>query len=100
MSTGSEKTVFIKVHGKVQGVGFRWCAYEQFAEHGLIGKAENAADGTIEITATGEVEKLKNLLRWAQKGPLGAKVSKMDYKTVEEVSPESVIENKKPDEEE
>lgn len=92
------KTVFIKVHGKVLGVGFRWSAYEQFVDLNLKGKAENAQDGTVEITATGEVENLKQLLRWAQKGPLGASVSKMDYKTVEEALPDNSIENKKPEE--
>lgn len=92
------KTVFIKVHGKVLGIGFRWSAYEKFVELDLKGKAENMPDGTVEITATGDVEKLKDLLRWAQKGPLGAKVSNMEYKTIEEVKDESVIENKKPEE--
>ena len=92
------KTVFIKVHGKVLGIGFRWSAYEKFVELDLKGKAENMPDGTVEITATGDVEKLKDLLRWAQKGPLGAKVSNMEYKTIEEVKDEGVIENKKPEE--
>ncbi|MBI5530956.1 MAG: acylphosphatase [Candidatus Doudnabacteria bacterium] len=78
-----EKTVYIKVTGKVQGIGFRWSAYEKFVELGLTGKAENSKDGGVEITATGEVDKLKELLRWAQKGPQGAKVNNMEYKTVE-----------------
>lgn len=92
------KTVFIKVYGKVLGIGFRWSAYEKFVELDLKGKAENAPDGTVEITATGDVEKLKNLLRWAQKGPLGANVLNMEYKTLEDVEEEKVIENKKPEE--
>lgn len=91
------KTVFIKVHGKVLGIGFRWSAYEKFVELDLKGKAENAPDGTVEITATGDVEKLKELLRWAQKGPVGAYVSNMEYKTVEEKVQGNEIENKKPE---
>lgn len=91
------KTVFIKVHGRVLGIGFRWCAYEKFVELDLQGKAENALDGTVEITATGEVEKLKKLLHWAQTGPLGAKVSNMEYKTVEEKVQQNEMENKKPE---
>lgn len=79
-----EKTVFIKVFGKVQNVGFRWCSYEQFVDLNLKGTADNAGDGTVEITVTGEVEQLKQFLRWAHKGPEGAKVSKVEYKTIEE----------------
>jgi acylphosphatase len=96
----SGKTVFVKVFGKVQGIGFRWSAYEKFVELDLKGKAENAQDDTIKITVSGEVERLKEFLRWAQKGPSGAKVSKMDYHTVEETVSEDTAENKKPEEEE
>ncbi len=81
MTEADIKTVQIKVTGKVHGVGFRWCSYEKFVELGLTGTAENAADG-VEIVVTGPVDKLKEFLRWAQTGPKGAKVAKMDYATV------------------
>lgn len=78
-----EKTVFIKVYGKVQNVGFRWCSYEQFVDLGLKGTSENAKDGTVEILVTGEVENLKQFLRWAHQGPEGSRVSKVEYKTID-----------------
>jgi acylphosphatase len=78
-----DKTVRITVTGKVQGVGFRWCSYEKFVELGLAGSAENGSDGSVEITATGDTEKLKEFLRWAQKGPDGARVKEMKYEVVE-----------------
>ncbi len=78
-----EKTVFIKVYGKVQNVGFRWCSYEQFVDLSLKGTSENAKDGTVEILVTGEVENLKKFLRWAHQGPEGARVNKVEYKTID-----------------
>lgn len=91
-----EKTVLIKVIGKVQGVGFRWSSYEKFVEFGLVGQADNTPDGAIKITVTGEVEKLKMFLRWCQKGPVGARVEKMDYETIQnaEDKPSGSPENK------
>ena len=82
------KTVQIKVTGKVHGVGFRWCSYEKFVELGLVGTAENTSEG-VEIKVTGPVEKLKEFLRWAQTGPKGAKVAKMDYAAVADPAVES-----------
>lgn len=95
-----QKTVFVKITGQVQGVGFRWCSYEKFVEFELQGKAENMPDGTLEITVSGEEENLKNFLRWARIGPQGARVANMEYKVVENAEPISAEINKKPDEEE
>lgn len=79
-----EKTIFIKITGRVQGIGFRWCAYEQFVELGLAGKAENARDGSVEITATGEEAHLSKLVEWCHVGPNGARISHVE---VSEASP-------------
>lgn len=84
------KTIWVKVTGKVQGVGFRWLSYEKFVELDLKGTAENQSDGSIEITATGEVENLKRFLAWCKKGPSGSRVDTMDYKTIE--TPEDQVE--------
>ncbi len=78
------KTVEVKVFGKVQGVGFRFSSYEKFVELSLQGQAENLPDGSVRVVMTGEEENLKLFLRWAQKGPQGARVEKMDYKVVPE----------------
>ena len=87
MTSEDIKTIWVKVTGKVHGVGFRWCSYEKFVELGLTGTAENVQDG-VEITTTGETPKLKEFLRWAQKGPQGARVDNMEYKTVSTVAAE------------
>jgi acylphosphatase len=54
------------VHGRVQGVGFRWWTRSRAAELGLRGWASNLADGRVEVVAEGprkDCEKLLDLLR-------------------------------------
>jgi acylphosphatase len=41
------------VHGKVQGVGFRWWARAWALELGLVGRATNLSDGRVEVVAEG-----------------------------------------------
>jgi acylphosphatase len=41
------------VHGKVQGVGFRWWARDRALELGLVGRATNLSDGRVEVVAEG-----------------------------------------------
>ena len=54
------------VHGRVQGVGFRWWTRSRAHELGLQGYASNLADGRVEVVAEGpkeDCEKLLTLLR-------------------------------------
>ena len=54
------------VHGRVQGVGFRWWTRSRASELGLRGYASNLADGRVEVVAEGpkeDCEKLLTLLR-------------------------------------
>lgn len=54
------------VHGRVQGVGFRWWTRSRASELGLRGYASNLADGRVEVVAEGQkqdCEKLLTLLR-------------------------------------
>ncbi len=78
------KHLKLKIYGRVQGVGFRWCAYEKFVELGLVGKAENREDGTVEIFVEGAEEFLLNFINWAETGPDGAKVEKVETEELKE----------------
>ena len=58
------------VSGRVQGVGFRFFAEaECIFIGGIKGHAKNLPDGTVEVIAEGEREKLERLLRALEKGP-------------------------------
>ncbi|WP_288831262.1 acylphosphatase [uncultured Corynebacterium sp.] len=62
----SETRMTAFVHGRVQGVGFRWWTRSRALELGLTGYAKNLDDGRVEVVAEGAeggVEKLLELLR-------------------------------------
>jgi acylphosphatase len=54
------------VHGRVQGVGFRWWTRSRALELGLTGYAANCPDGRVQVVAQGPraaCEQLLSLLR-------------------------------------
>ncbi|MFL6128981.1 MAG: acylphosphatase [Mycobacteriales bacterium] len=56
------------VHGRVQGVGFRWWVRARALELGLVGSAANLPDGRVEVVAEGPRAACQTLLD-ALKGP-------------------------------
>ncbi|TVS77540.1 acylphosphatase [Mycobacterium helveticum] len=51
------------VHGKVQGVGFRWWTRCRALELGLTGYAANQPDGRVLVVAQGRREAVERLLQ-------------------------------------
>lgn len=80
----------LKIHGRVQGVGFRVGVLNQAKSLGLTGWVRNAEDppaslrealragGTVEVVAEGEKETLDRLHKWCQKGPSFSRVEKVE----------------------
>jgi acylphosphatase len=66
----------------VQGVGFRWFVRVHARRLGLSGFVANNPDGSVEVAASGEQEKLDELWHVVRQGPDGADVS-----AVEELPP-------------
>ena len=56
------------VHGRVQGVGFRWWTRAKALELGLVGSAANLDDGRVEVMVEGPRESCQALLD-ALRGP-------------------------------
>ncbi len=52
------------MHGRVQGVGFRWFTRARALELGLAGWASNLPDGRVEVVAEGPREACARLLAW------------------------------------
>lgn len=71
------------VHGFVQGVNFRYYTLRQAAQLGLVGSVRNRWDGTVEVIAEGDREKLEQLLRWLHRGPRSAVVERVDVRWTE-----------------
>lgn len=66
------------VHGRVQGVGFRYSTQMQAQQLGLTGYARNLDDGSVEVLACGDSEPLEQLLGWLKAGgPRSARVDRV-----------------------
>ena len=68
----------IIVHGKVHGVYFRASTHTKALELSLKGWVRNLSNGTVEVHAEGSQNSLEQLIKWCQKGPPSAKVSRYD----------------------
>ena len=66
------------VRGDVQGVGFRYFVQRKAQQLGLSGWVRNNDDGTVELVAEGEQDKLDELKRALQEGPRMARVQRVD----------------------
>jgi acylphosphatase len=75
------------VHGRVQGVGFRWAIARAAESRGVSGWAANRADGTVEAVLEGEPDAVESVVRLSQEGPRGAQVERVE---VAEEEPEKL----------
>ena len=66
------------VHGRVQGVSFRYYTQRRARELALTGYVRNLWDGTVEVLAEGQKPALEELLAFLQVGPRGAFVTQVD----------------------
>ena len=65
------------VSGRVQGVGFRFSAYDEAKDLALAGWVRNLGNGDVEIAAEGKHENLQMLAAWAHLGPPSAHVTQV-----------------------
>ncbi|HSZ28846.1 MAG TPA: acylphosphatase [Pseudonocardiaceae bacterium] len=65
------------VHGRVQGVGFRWWARSRALELGLVGHAANLSDGRVEVVAEGPREACERLLGALRSGATPGQVNQV-----------------------
>ncbi|MBW3002449.1 acylphosphatase [Candidatus Woesearchaeota archaeon] len=72
------KQMHLIIHGQVQGVFFRDFICKSAA--GLTGWVRNNSNGTVEVIAEGDEEKLKKLLESCKQGPSASKVENIDVK--------------------
>jgi acylphosphatase len=80
LNNNSKKCLHAIIHGRVQGVGFRFSTIDQAMRLGLTGYASNLYDGTVEVVAEGEIKRLNILLAWLRHGPPMAHVIKVDHR--------------------
>ena len=68
MTKGRSVRMTAWVHGRVQGVGFRWWTRSQALMLGLAGHAANLSDGRVEVVAEGPREACEQLLAALRSG--------------------------------
>jgi len=71
-------SVKILVHGKVQGVAFRYHIKELANTLGVNGWVRNRIDGTVEAYLQGETHLVNQLIDWCRNGPAEAFVDRID----------------------
>ena len=66
------------VYGSVQGVGFRYSTQREALQLGLTGYAKNMDDGSVEVVACGEGDRVEQLMKWLKAGgPSSARVDRV-----------------------
>ena len=73
-----DSAVNITVHGRVHGVYFRTSTQAKALQLSLTGWVRNLPNGTVEVHAEGSRDSLDKLIKWCQKGPPLANVSRCD----------------------
>ena len=71
----------LHIHGKVQGVGYRFFATRVARRLGLKGSIENTRDGTVEAVVEGEKDAIDEWVEELKEGPRYAEVTKIDQET-------------------
>ncbi|MEW5989680.1 MAG: acylphosphatase [Chloroflexota bacterium] len=67
------------VHGRVQGVSFRYYTQLEAQRLGLTGWVRNDPEGTVTVVAEGPEPALEHLLQFLHRGPTAARVSRVEY---------------------
>jgi acylphosphatase len=73
------KHLEVSIYGRVQGVSFRFNVKRKAEELGLSGWVKNMSNGSVYMEVEGDKDDLLDILNWCHKGPLFAKVERVDY---------------------
>jgi acylphosphatase len=76
--------VGFQLHGRVQGVGLRYFLCDRARELDLAGWVRNEPDGTVTGEAGGDFSRLEALREILERGPGGARVTRLDWWPVDE----------------
>ncbi|MCB9435780.1 MAG: acylphosphatase [Anaerolineales bacterium] len=69
------------VHGRVQGVSFRYYTVLEAERLGIMGWVRNLPDGTVEVTAQGTPDQLQAFAEFLYRGSPAAEVTHVESTT-------------------
>lgn len=73
-------TKHLRIHGKVQGVGYRAWIIQTATKLNVNGWVRNRNDGTVEAVTSGSPENIERLIEYCYEGPMTARVSHIDIR--------------------
>jgi acylphosphatase len=73
-----ECTLCLRIHGRVQGVGYRDALRREALRRNLRGWVRNRRDGTVEALLQGDASSVQAVAAWARRGPPAANVERVD----------------------
>lgn len=77
---GMKKEVYLKIEGRVQGIGFRrWAVHKAYDIGDISGWVRNEDDGSVEILMSGEEDKVDLMIQACYQGPMFARVDKISF---------------------
>jgi acylphosphatase len=68
------------VHGRVQGIGFRYFVRREAQALELAGWVRNEADGTVTGEAAGDFSRMEAFREILERGSPGARITKLDWR--------------------
>ncbi len=66
------------IHGRVQGVGFRFFTQREARRLNVKGFSKNLPDGTVEVVGEAEPKQAEEFVSLLYRGPLSSDVEKVD----------------------
>ena len=79
----SEKTVEVRITGRVQGVSFRAWTEREAARRGLGGWVRNREDGSVEARFSGPAGAVDEMVTLCREGPAASRVDAVETREAE-----------------
>ncbi len=83
MSVSGQRALRWVVHGRVQGVSYRYFTRQAARELGLAGWTKNLPDGTVEVRVVGAADTLARFEQQLRQGPPLGRVDSIDQQELE-----------------
>lgn len=86
-----EKSLQIKIFGRVQGVSFRYYTQQKARELRIRGYVKNMPDGSVHIEATGKEDKMDQFVNFCRQGPSMARVDNLETENTDPVKEDNFV---------
>ena len=79
------------IHGRVQGIGYRYATQTEAIRLGLTGWVRNLPDGRVEAFFEGPRDGIESMLEWCGSGPRLARVDGVETQWLESAAEHSTF---------